>query len=325
LKARAIVAGPGTGKTQELLSIAIASAINGERVLLLTYMRAVAEKLKQRLVDYPTIEINTVHGFCFKLLNQGELPETDINFDQLLLDGLAYIQHNSQAKILSYDLILEDEAQDASHLQVAIVRELAKHSSGLVRAGDPNQNITSSFMDQDPDEFWDFSQQHQTILLPAPRRFDDAVAWRLNQFIHLTQQHPDPVVQKALKPIFYDVRLGAQEIRDVMEAQGGTHVLLVPYNQRLDRVKRLVSPYLPELEVMTYHKAKGLEWDHVWLYDLDKRHFPWVDEQQILISERLRLLFVGLSRARCQTHLLYHGDLNKIPEHIKFIATSLAN
>jgi len=55
----------------------------------------------------------------------------------------------------------------------------------------------------------------------------------------------------------------------------------------------------PTVQLMTFHAAKGLEWDWVWLAGVEKGLVPFylaADEAQI--AEERRLLFVGITRAR---------------------------
>lgn len=115
----------------------------------------------------------------------------------------------------------------------------------------------------------------------------------------------------------------------------------------------LAPPKPGELEVLTLHKSKGAEYDAVWLpclgnYFADKTFFPWDLDQveirdreafmaeqaliaygqpkaptmaeaelaarRLLIAERLRLLYVGITRAEKELHLSTYGD--KAPPHV---------
>lgn len=108
-----------------------------------------------------------------------------------------------------------------------------------------------------------------------------------------------------------------------------------------------------QLEILTLHKSKGAEFDAVWLPSLGYFYFPWQpndglirdrqsflaeqailqyatkkplplkeaekEAQRLLISERLRLLYVGITRAEREIHLsCYCGGTGKplAPNHV---------
>jgi DNA helicase-2/ATP-dependent DNA helicase PcrA len=65
------------------------------------------------------------------------------------------------------------------------------------------------------------------------------------------------------------------------------------------------------VELLTYHRAKGLEWDAVALPALEEGSLPVrqaVDDDELLAEER-RLLYVGLTRAR--RHLLLSSSTER--------------
>lgn len=76
-----------------------------------------------------------------------------VDFDDLI--RLAWIALNSDSQLLSalqdrWPIILEDEAQDSSMMQEAILALLSSRDNNWVRVGDPNQSINESFTTANP-------------------------------------------------------------------------------------------------------------------------------------------------------------------------------
>jgi DNA helicase-2/ATP-dependent DNA helicase PcrA len=59
---------------------------------------------------------------------------------------------------------------------------------------------------------------------------------------------------------------------------------------------------------LTLHRAKGLEFDAVFLPKLEHRELPWkLARGEDEIAEERRLLYVGMTRARCWLTLTWTG------------------
>lgn len=116
---------------------------------------------------------------------------------------------------------------------------------------------------------------------------------------------------------------------------------LTDFMQRLDHLKKIIfqaskntNPYA--LKLLTMHAAKGLEFDNIYLADIDEATFPskWAvdqyDEGDIgPLEEERRLYYVALSRAKHGISLVHtkfkNGQYNKASPFIKeFIASSKA-
>lgn len=69
------------------------------------------------------------------------------------------------------------------------------------------------------------------------------------------------------------------------------------------------------LFLTTIHGAKGLEWDHVYIIDVNTQNFPYIRnshyENQIFeMDEERRLFYVALSRAKKNITISYYQDFN---------------
>jgi DNA helicase II / ATP-dependent DNA helicase PcrA len=85
-----------------------------------------------------------------------------IDYDEMILGALRVLEHPPvrsrwQAQVFA---VFEDEAQDSSPLQTQLLEILATNSEqqNLIRVGDPNQAINSTFTPADPVFFRDFCQ-----------------------------------------------------------------------------------------------------------------------------------------------------------------------
>jgi len=108
--------------------------------------------------------------------------------------------------------ILEDEAQDSSHLQEQILRELAGPEGNWVRVGDPNQAIYETFTTASPKYLRHFLRDPEvrSYDLPASGRSTPSIIKLANHLIEWTQNaHPvvtlrEALTQPLIRPVFPD-------------------------------------------------------------------------------------------------------------------------
>jgi DNA helicase-2/ATP-dependent DNA helicase PcrA len=84
---------------------------------------------------------------------------------------------------------------------------------------------------------------------------------------------------------------------------GGAPSLRAFLRELEDRAEQNNPPTLPGVVLSTLHAAKGLEWDHVFLVNVNDGILPLGEE----IEEERRLFYVGLTRAKQRVHLSYSG------------------
>jgi len=104
--------------------------------------------------------------------------------------------------------ILEDEAQDSSQLQEAILRLLVGENGNWVRVGDPNQAIFETFTTADPKYLRDFLQEKgvEARTLPNSGRSTMSIIRLANRLIEWSLEHPNPEVRarQPLSPPFIE-------------------------------------------------------------------------------------------------------------------------
>jgi DNA helicase-2/ATP-dependent DNA helicase PcrA len=88
--------------------------------------------------------------------------------------------------------LLEDEAQDSTPVQNELLELLAGPEGNLVRVGDPNQAIMSSFTNSTPGLFREFCRQVPIIAMCESSRSAEPVIGLANALVRLTESHADP-------------------------------------------------------------------------------------------------------------------------------------
>lgn len=108
-----------------------------------------------------------------------------------------------------FRFVMEDEAQDSTPAQNRLIALLTAPEHGgpgnLVRVGDSNQAITTSFTFNDPRFFRDYcmacEQQGMRVTMAESSRSGAPVVELANTLVAIAQQHPDPMVRGAFDPI----------------------------------------------------------------------------------------------------------------------------
>jgi DNA helicase-2/ATP-dependent DNA helicase PcrA len=126
-----------------------------------------------------------------------------VDFDDLIrlaLQALESDEHYLERLRYRWPYILEDEAQDSSHLQEEILRILAGPGGNWVRVGDPNQAIFETFTTADPKHLRDFMDRADYPReLPNSGRSTQSIMDLANFLIDWTQEsHPVEAVRNAL-------------------------------------------------------------------------------------------------------------------------------
>ena len=90
--------------------------------------------------------------------------------------------------------------------------------------------------------------------------------------------------------------------------------------------KEIDQNFEDSVYLTTVHGSKGLEWDYVYIIDMDSRNFPavmpklFMDEIEEMEEER-RLFYVATSRAK--TNLVITYNLNLHPERLTYMSPLL--
>jgi len=113
---------------------------------------------------------------------QNTLKESNlIDYDDMLISSVRLLEENPD--ILAYyqnicHYIIEDEAQDSSAIQQRLINLLSAKYGNLIRCGDINQAITTTFSNADVEGFRKFIQESNNVSMDCSQRCTHDV-WEL--------------------------------------------------------------------------------------------------------------------------------------------------
>ena len=125
-------------------------------------------KLQEGDINKPTIDKKIEKFKNFYQAYQQKLNEANlIDYDDILLFSVKLLENNKD--ILEYyqdicEYIIEDEAQDSSGIQQRLIRLLSGKHKNLIRCGDINQAITTTFSNADVEGFRHFIQNADKLV-----------------------------------------------------------------------------------------------------------------------------------------------------------------
>jgi len=171
-----------------------------DRRLMPDSIRSIQSKLQ---IPLPLVEMGTgIYQSYQEALNY----RGGVDFDDLIRLALKCLRSDpSLVNLLRerWPYILEDEAQDSSHLQQEILSLLAGENGNWVRVGDPNQAIYESFTTASPRYLLDFLKQPEVEgrTLPESGRSTLSIIDLANELINWTQNHhPKSFAEVPLHP-----------------------------------------------------------------------------------------------------------------------------
>lgn len=114
-----------------------------------------------------------------------------LDYDDLLIYGVKLLKEFPEIKEHyqeKFKYIIEDEAQDSSSVQRELFELIGENHGNIIRCGDPNQAITSSFSDSDPKGFIEFIKNTENkIEMNRSQRCSGEIFDLANSLVELTQ------------------------------------------------------------------------------------------------------------------------------------------
>lgn len=140
----------------------------------------------------------------YKLYNRALKSKNLIDYDDMLVYSVKILKENPE--IAEYyantcEYIIEDEAQDSSVIQQKLINLLAQKHKNIIRCGDLNQSITSTFTNADKEGFERFINEAKSVTMTSSQRCHKEIFNLANSLIDYTKQSPD------LKNAFFDIKM----------------------------------------------------------------------------------------------------------------------
>ncbi len=146
------------------------------------------------------LEFLPVYKDYLSTLKQREL----LDFDDLLNKSIELLKNNSDIRWIYQDkfkYIIEDEAQDSSKVQQELINILYKKHQNLIRTGDLNQAITTTFSNADVQGFKNFISTSQKIEMTSSQRCAKPIYELANNLVNWASKHG------LLKNAFYKINM----------------------------------------------------------------------------------------------------------------------
>ena len=258
-----------------------------------------------------------------------------IDFDDILeyaINDLTNDPEYAAGRHWKYRYIFVDEFQDVNPLQFALLRAWLGPDSSICVVGDPNQAIyswngaDSRFLNN----FEKYFPDSQTITLKDNFRSSPEIL-ALSSSILPTMESLNPKMQSGRLPTIRAELNEYEEARSVASlvkelAIGnitlGDQAVLVRTHAQIPPIAEVFKDQDikfrvasdsesgagagrgDEVEILTLHAAKGLEWKIVHLCGVEEGFHPIAHANtELALGEERRLFFVGLTRAEEELHI----------------------
>jgi superfamily I DNA/RNA helicase len=323
---KAIVGGPGAGKTLVLLHrlnlLFHRAGKNSDAVRLFIYTNTLKQFIQagNDMLDVPDECISTFDKWCtdaYRTYVNQQLPriEGKPDFEGIRAGVFGAIDSGKLPTPL-FDCVLIDEAQDMDIGAIETLKRLARHITVCM---DGKQQLYDGRMTE-PEALTRLGLSHHNTALLAAFRCNPMVTELAAQFIPDETRRQEFMRQASnlemdrSRPLFFVADSFSEEVAHLIEvvrlrlSYGDSIAVLFPQQRQVHgfakgfkeagidvEVQQRDVPIdfsnsLPKL--MTYHQAKGLTFDSVFLPRLNQSSFPGK------LSERTgHLCFVGVSRA----------------------------
>lgn len=145
-----------------------------------------------------------------------------IDYDDMLLSSVKLLEENSDIREYYQNIchyIIEDEAQDSSSIQQKLINILSAKYKNLIRCGDINQAITTTFSNADVEGFRKFINESSNISMNHSQRCTKDVWTLANNLVKWAD------LQEETKNAFFDIFMHPVEGKNP-ESENALHAII---------------------------------------------------------------------------------------------------
>lgn len=128
----------------------------------------------------------------FNLYNQALKNRNTLDYDDMLLFSVELLEKNQDVLEYYSDIcayIIEDEAQDSSLIQQKLLSLLSTKHKNLIRCGDLNQSITTTFTNADREGFQRFIENSESVTMNSSQRCNAEIFGLANRLIDYSKKN----------------------------------------------------------------------------------------------------------------------------------------
>lgn len=140
---------------------------------------------------------------CFGKYQSALKERNLIDYDDILLYSVKILEKFEDVREYYQNTchyVIEDEAQDSSSLQQKLINILCAKYGNLIRCGDINQSITTTFSNADVEGFRKFNEENKNVSMDSSQRCTHDVWTLANNLVSWAESKPE--LKNSFYPIF---------------------------------------------------------------------------------------------------------------------------
>ncbi len=176
----------------------------------------------------------------YNLYNRYLKSKNLIDYDDMLFYSVKILEENKDTAQYYQDIceyLIEDEAQDSSYIQQRLLNILSAKHKNLIRCGDVNQSITTTFTNTDLDGFRSFSQSSKCVLMNHSQRCAKGIYEFANKLIDYSK------TSDSVNGAFFDIKMQGVDGKNPVDKDSLQTMLFDNYKQEqafiLEKIRKI--------------------------------------------------------------------------------------